>query len=241
MIVIDPAVWVALSLMVVLAVVEMIVPVVAERRDGGTPWHAHHIAERYALLVIITLGEVILGTVLAISAVVELQGWSVEAILITFGGMLLAFTLWWSYFVLPSARILHRHRDRAFAWGYLHMALFGSIAAVGAGLHVAAYVISGEAHVDETFALWTVAVPVILFVVVLATLYGRLVRSFDMLHLGMLVGAVAIVGLALAASAAGASLGVAIVILAFAPAVIVVGYEAGGYRKAERDLERLGA
>ena len=29
-------------------------PVIAERRKGGTPWHAHHIAERYGLLTIIT-------------------------------------------------------------------------------------------------------------------------------------------------------------------------------------------
>jgi len=35
---------------VVLILVEMAGPVVAERGKGGTPWHAHHIAERYGLL-----------------------------------------------------------------------------------------------------------------------------------------------------------------------------------------------
>src|SRR5258705_4647253 len=34
-----------------------ICPPLAERRDGGTPWHAHHIAERYSLFVLIALGE----------------------------------------------------------------------------------------------------------------------------------------------------------------------------------------
>ena len=43
-------------------------------RYGRTPWHPHHIAERYGLLVIITLGEVVLGTILAISAVVQRRG-----------------------------------------------------------------------------------------------------------------------------------------------------------------------
>ena len=48
--------------------VEMAGPFVAERRKGGTPWHADHIAERYGLLVIITLGEGIIGTVASINA-----------------------------------------------------------------------------------------------------------------------------------------------------------------------------
>src|SRR5687768_2076477 len=34
--------------------IELLGPVIAETRKGGTPWHAGHIAERYGLLVIIT-------------------------------------------------------------------------------------------------------------------------------------------------------------------------------------------
>ena len=42
-----------------------------------TPWHPHHIAERYGLLVIITLGEVIIGTVAALNALVHGEaGWT---------------------------------------------------------------------------------------------------------------------------------------------------------------------
>ena len=44
-------------------VVEFVGPYIAERRKGGTPWHPHHIAERYGLLVIIALGEGIIGTI----------------------------------------------------------------------------------------------------------------------------------------------------------------------------------
>ena len=47
---------------------------IAETRKGGTPWHAHHIAERYGLLIIITLGEVILGTTVALKAVIAGPG-----------------------------------------------------------------------------------------------------------------------------------------------------------------------
>jgi low temperature requirement protein LtrA len=108
-------------------------PLLAERKDGGTPWHPHHIAERYSLLGIIALGEVILGTVLAISAVVDLLGWSAEVVLVACGGTALAFAMWWLYFTFPSARVLARHRRRAFGWSYGHIIVFGAIVGTGAG------------------------------------------------------------------------------------------------------------
>lgn len=237
----NPPAWVALTLMVVLAAAEMTVPYLAERIDGGTPWHPHHIAERYSLLVLITLGEVVTGTVLAVSAVVDEQGWSVEAVLVAFGGLLLAFTIWWSYFILPSGRMLHRRRDRSFGWGYLHIVLFGAVAAVGAGLHVASAVIGGHAGVGESYALWTLAVPVLVYLLMLVVIYELLLRTPDLLHLGMLAVAVAIVAVAIVAGALGASLGACIVVIALAPAAVVVGYEAGGWRRSERDLQRHGA
>ena len=62
------------AIVLVLIAFELAGPLFAELKYGRTPWHPHHIAERYGLLVIITLGEVILGTILAISAVVEETG-----------------------------------------------------------------------------------------------------------------------------------------------------------------------
>ena len=88
--------------------------------------------------MIITLGEGILGTVAAVAAVVARVGWSGEAVLIVIAGTGLTVGLWWTYFILPSAPVLARHRERKWAWGYGHIVVFGSLAAVGAGLHVAA-------------------------------------------------------------------------------------------------------
>ncbi len=51
-----------------LTLVECTGPYIAETRKGGTPWHAHHIAERYGLLIIIALGEGIIGTIASLSA-----------------------------------------------------------------------------------------------------------------------------------------------------------------------------
>ena len=53
---------------------ELLVPVLAEQRHGYTPFHPHHIAERYGLLTIIVLGEVILSSVLAIQQVMSPDG-----------------------------------------------------------------------------------------------------------------------------------------------------------------------
>ena len=108
-------------------------PFVAERKSQ-TPWHAHHIAERYGLLVIITLGEVIIGTVASINAVVHGEaGWTVDAALLALAGVGLTFGSWWVYFAVPWAEPLVRHRERAFTFGYGHLFIFASLAAMGGG------------------------------------------------------------------------------------------------------------
>jgi low temperature requirement protein LtrA len=56
----------AIVLGAILALVEFAGPVLAERKDGGTPWHAHHIVERHSLFAIIALGEGVVGTVAAL-------------------------------------------------------------------------------------------------------------------------------------------------------------------------------
>jgi low temperature requirement protein LtrA len=71
---------------------EMSGPYIVERWKGGIPWNAGHIAERYGLLVIITLGEGIIGTVASINAVVHgPEGWSVDAGVVAFAGVGLTF------------------------------------------------------------------------------------------------------------------------------------------------------
>lgn len=222
----------------VLVAFELAVPIIAQRRGGPTPWHPHHIAERYGLLVIITLGEIVLGTILAISAVVEEQGWDLEAVLVTVGGTMLAFALWWVYFIMPSARVLARHRERSFAWGYGHIVIFGSLAATGAGLHVAAYVIEGAAHIDDTTALLTVVVPVAVFSTALFTLYTLLLREFDPFHILLFLGSLVPLVAAVWVVAAGASMGTGIVIAALSPVVVVIGYETLGHRHQAAALER---
>ena len=235
---IDPPLVATAVVVIALGTFELLIPIIAERRDGGTPWHPHHIAERYGLLVIITLGEIVLGTILAISAVVEKQGWSVEAALVAFGGTALAFGLWWVYFMMPSGPVLARHRERGFVWGYGHLLIFGSLAATGAGLHVAAYVIEDVAHIGDVAAQLTVVVPVAIFTVALITLYSLLLGQFDPFHVLLFAGAVVALAASVAAVAAGATMGTGIVIAACSPLVVILGYETVGHRHQADALRR---
>ena len=113
----------------ILALIELTGPVLAERQNGGTPWHAHHIAERHGLFAIIALGEGVVGTVAAISAVVDHQGWTLDAVLVGTAGTGLIFAMWWAYFLVPSAHVLHRHRNRAAIWSCGQMSIVTAIVA----------------------------------------------------------------------------------------------------------------
>jgi low temperature requirement protein LtrA len=223
----------------ILVVIEMAGPFIAERK-ARTPWHPHHIAERYGLLVIITLGEVIIGTVASLNAVVHGEaGWSVDAVLLAIAGVGLTFGCWWMYFALPWAEPLARHRERAFSFGYGHLVVFSSLAAMGAGLHVAAYSLEGESRIGATGTVLSVVIPVAVYVGVLYVLNSQLMRTADPFHLALLGGTAAILVASIVLVTAGVSMPVCLVVLALAPVVTVVGYETLGHRHVAQALERL--
>ena len=58
--------------------------------------------------------------------------------LLAIAGVGLTFASWWMYFAVPWGEVLVRHRERAFRFGYGHLFIFGALAAMGGGLHVAA-------------------------------------------------------------------------------------------------------
>ena len=219
-----------------LALMELAAPVLAERMDGGTPWHAHHIAERHGLFTIIALGEGVVGTVAALSAVVEQQGWTLDAVLVAVAGIGLTFGLWWVYYMLPSAAILHAHRDRAFVWGYSQLLIVTAIVATGAGLHVAATFIEHKAHIGPLATVLSVAVPVAVFLGLIYALYYYLVRRFDPFHMWLLTATAAVIAVAVGAAMSGIGMAACLVILTMAPVVTVVGYEVRGYRHQAESL-----
>ncbi|MGC4043917.1 MAG: low temperature requirement protein A [Armatimonas sp.] len=226
----------ALVLAGVLAIVELLGPILAERKEGGTPWHAHHIAERYGLFAIIALGEGVVGTVATLSAVVEEHGWTMDAALVCMAGIGLTFGMWWIYYMLPSGQILHHHRNRAFVWGYGQMVTAGSIVATGAGLHVAANFIEHKSHLSALATVLAVAIPVGVFLASIYLLYYYMVQSFDRFHIWLFIGTALIVALAIGLAISGVSMAICLIVLMLAPVVTVVGYETQGHRHQAQAL-----
>jgi len=219
---------VALACVVPLMMLEAIGPVVAERVHGGTPWHPHHIAERYGLVVIIAVGEGLTGTTFALAAIIEESGWTVDTALLGLAGVALTFGLWWAYDVMPSGELLAARQRRSFTWGYGHIVLFGSIIAIGGGLHAGAFFLQGESTLSAVGTALTVAVPVAVYVGTFYALFAVLGRAHERFH-GMLVGVSAlVVAGSVALAAAGAPLVWCLLVLAATPWVTVVGHAWAG-------------
>ncbi|NRQ49376.1 low temperature requirement protein A [Aeromicrobium stalagmiti] len=108
------------------------VPLYAEH-CGTTPWHPHHIAERYGLFFIIVLGETILSVTLALQVAFDEKDPPAELWYVVAGGVLVTFSAWWLYFARENADVLTGN-DVGYVWGFGHYVIFGSAAAVGAGL-----------------------------------------------------------------------------------------------------------
>jgi len=217
----------------VLIVIEMLGPYIAETRHTPTPWHAHHMAERYSLLLIITLGEGVIGTVAALSTAVGEQGWSFESIAVVVAGVGLTFGLWWIYFSTDFGSLLHAQRQASFVFGYGQLLLFPAVAAVGAGLHVAAYAIEGQAAITTSTAVASVAGPVGCFMVVGFLLSTLLTRRLDAVHLSLVALAVLICVGSVLLARAGVPMGGALLVTTLAPWAVVLGIEIEGRRRAE--------
>ena len=110
---------------------------------------------------------------------------------------------------------------------------------MGAGLHVAAFALEGEAKIGETATVLSVAIPVALYIAMVYGLYSLLIRERDPFHLGLLAGTAALLVLSVALAAAGVGMTVCLLVVTLAPFVTVVGYETLGHRHIAAALERL--
>jgi len=204
---------------VVLVLAEIAIPPWAERARP-TDWHPEHIAERYGLFTIIGLGEVILATTVAFQRSMT-TGLSLDLVLVGVGGLLLMFGIWWVYF-LGGDEHGFRSLRVALSWGYGHYLVFGSIAALGAGLETAVAVAEHEAHAAPVVAAFAVAVPVALFLVVISLLRGLVWPAGSLMP--VLVGAGAVLVLLSALLAPLAGIGVAVLVMGLIIAASLAAY-----------------
>ncbi|MEU5716175.1 low temperature requirement protein A [Streptomyces sp. NPDC020403] len=195
-----PDAW-AWTTFLILVAAELAVPAWAEARGGPTTWHPGHIAERYGLLTIIVLGEVILGSLAAVRSAVAGQGLSAPVLMIAIGGLLLVFSLWWLYFTGTDAGLTTLRT--ALIWGYGHYAVFAALAAIGAGLETALGAVEHHGHLSGRGAALAVAVPVVIALLVLGALH-RVTATGTVGHaLPVVTGALVVLGLGFAVPVLG--------------------------------------
>ncbi len=122
-----------LWLWVATVVVNLAVPLVGAWREPDRPlglMPTESMAERFSLLAIIVMGEVVVGVVNGINAT-DRDVVVLATAVLAFGT---GFGFWWNYFDLLGRRPA-RSTQRDFAlWVVLHLPLTGAIAATGAGM-----------------------------------------------------------------------------------------------------------
>ena len=150
------------------------IPLVAELA-GTTPWHPHHIAERYGLFFIIVLGETILSVTLALQVAFDEANPPTELWFVVAGGVLVTFCAWWLYFSRDESEVLTGN-DIGFVWGFGHYVIFASAAAMGAGLAARIAYYDDHAKLSDIVSSAFVTGPVAMF---LAALWLVSIRLHD--------------------------------------------------------------
>jgi low temperature requirement protein LtrA len=227
----------------VLGTLELVLPVLTQGSAGGTPWHPHHVAERYGLFAIIVLGEGVVGTVASSG---DLLGggdgthWTWNAVAVVVAGVGLTFGMWWMYFLTPFGDILVHRRRRGYLFGYGHIPLFIGVAGAGAGLHVAGLYMEHHAEISGIAVVLALAVPVGLYVLIVYLLHTLLLSAADRFHIFLITLTVAVLLAAVLLAAVGVAIATCLLVVMLAPFVTVVGYETTGHRHQRDMLERLG-
>lgn len=143
--------------------VEFAVPPFAESART-TPFHRHHIIERYGLLAIISMGEIMLSISIGFG---KMYGehpdlWTGASAL---AALVIVFALFWIYFC-EREHLVRSSFWTAFVWGYGHVFIFGGIAALGAALAAEIDIVDGHSKLDGAAVASWLGVP--LAVVLLA-------------------------------------------------------------------------
>jgi low temperature requirement protein LtrA len=152
---------------IVMIVAELSVPVWAQAA-GMTPWHPHHIAERYELFTLIVLGESVAAATAAVRGAFDRQHDAGALYALAAGGLLMVFAMWWLYFARPAHTLLattHQAHRKRFTWAYGHYLIFAAAAAEGAGLAVYADHITGRTRMSPLVAGAAVTIPAAIFLI----------------------------------------------------------------------------
>lgn len=156
-------------------ILELFVPYYASKAKT-LPWHKHHIVERYGLLNIIVLGEVLLSAAIAMQSSFESGHFSYDMLLIAICAIVISFCLWWIYFC-EEEQLISMKLNHVFSWGYGHFFIYAPAASIGAGFAALVDATKHHGHGDPVSALWAISISTSLY------LFGLLIiRDRHILH-----------------------------------------------------------
>jgi low temperature requirement protein LtrA len=125
---------------------EHVAPIRAWRMLRGVPVHPRHIPERFGLLIIIVLGEGVLGVVLGAAEV----SWTVLSATVAFAGFLTGAAIWWLYFdFLDATSVVMRNVRSGITFVYAHYFVAAGIAALGVGVKLAIFSVEPGGRYDD--------------------------------------------------------------------------------------------
>lgn len=163
----------------ILIACELFVPAFAESaginrntETTRTSFHRDHIIERYGLLTIIVLGESLLAITMAINALTHNEIFNLELFATIIGALIIMFACWWIYFDEADYHMFSSFRG-TFIWGYSHFFIFGSLAALGAGLAVMVDFLTDHAKIGAITATASVTIPTAIFLLFLWFIHER--------------------------------------------------------------------
>jgi low temperature requirement protein LtrA len=118
--------------------VEGVAPLIATRHGGGVPLHLSHLPERFALFVILVLGESVASIVIGVHD----TDWAQISVLVAASGFITVAALWWIYFDLGGAAGKHKLIEEgddqesrvADAYVYGHLPLMLGLVTVAVGI-----------------------------------------------------------------------------------------------------------
>ncbi len=153
------AFWVAVIL---LFAAELSVPIVAERQ-AGTPWHPHHLADRFGLFTLILLGESLLASANAIIEALHEGDTLGPLIGVAVLTLVVTAALWWVYFWAPHHTAIGG-LGLSLGYGYGHYFVFAAAGALSAGIEAEIDVITGHSKLGPVVASFAYTVPIAVFI-----------------------------------------------------------------------------
>lgn len=153
----------SLIIFAIMVAAELLVPAWAEAKKATrTPWHTHHITERFSLMTIIVLGESILSSSMALQNAMDLHTINSKLLVLVASAIMMIFSMWWLYFD-NTERNLQKNNPISFSWSYGHYVIFAAAAAVGAGLAASVDYLTHKTHISAFAADAAVAIPTALY------------------------------------------------------------------------------